>query len=126
MKDGQKQLDYQQNSDDFAQRFAGFSFMLHSKKTGVLTPEKRAHPSVGMLFLHLHRIHIALRTKSYKESSRFCKYIWKDIFSLEKFFEGQRCGFEKTGIVYSNSFVVQLDPVTKAAHYNENKDVVLP
>jgi len=53
----------------------GFLLCSIVKKTGVLTPEKRAHPPVGVLFLHLHWIHIALRAKSYKESSRVCKYI---------------------------------------------------
>jgi hypothetical protein len=55
------------------------------KKTGVLTPEKRAHPPGGHAVFTSSRDHIALRAKSYKESSRVCTYILKEIFSSENF-----------------------------------------
>jgi hypothetical protein len=63
----------------------GFLLCSMAKKTGVLTPEKRVHPPGGILFFTSSRDHIALRAKSYKESSRFGKYILKEISFSEIF-----------------------------------------
>jgi hypothetical protein len=61
-------------------------FLLRSivKKTGVLTPEKRI-PTGGHTVFTSSRDHIALRAKSYKKSSRFGKYILKEIPFSENF-----------------------------------------
>jgi hypothetical protein len=45
---------------------------------------------VGMLFFTSSRDHIAPRAKSYKESSRFGKYILKEILSSGNFAEKAR------------------------------------
>jgi hypothetical protein len=53
-----------------------------------------------MLFFTSSRDHIALRAKSYKESSRVCKYILKEFFSPENFEDVYVFG--KFGFAYAN------------------------
>jgi hypothetical protein len=50
MKDSKSQLDYHQNSDDVAQRFAGLFLGIHRRKRVFCHPKNlHTHP-VGMLF----------------------------------------------------------------------------
>jgi hypothetical protein len=56
LKNGQCKLDNHQNFDDYAQRYAGLSFAIHSEKTGVLSPENVDTHLVGTTFLHFHGI----------------------------------------------------------------------
>jgi hypothetical protein len=50
MKDSQSQLDYHQNPDDVAQRFAGLFSGIHRRQRVFCHPKNLHTHSVGMLF----------------------------------------------------------------------------